>query len=159
MWTSGLGLLIGKFCKFLTVICPPPECGGVLSFHVFICPCSAYHSLETTEVFVDRLFPCQLTRPVIEIKLSFLIRICFHANLTDQSLKLNIHSWSPLFLTSDYIKMWRTNMSNTSRQHFCSTRRNNTKCWVRQAWANSVDPDQKLQNVASDQGLFHLTSN
>ena len=28
--------------------------------------------------------------------------------------------------------------------------------WGRQAWANSVDPDQKQQNVASDQGLHCL---
>ena len=27
----------------------------------------------------------------------------------------------------------------------------------RQAWANSVDPDQTLQNMASDQGLHCLT--
>ena len=30
---------------------------------------------------------------------------------------------------------------------------NNPKYWDRQAWANSVDPDQMLQNAASDQGL------
>ena len=30
---------------------------------------------------------------------------------------------------------------------------NNPKYWDRQAWANSVDPDQMPQNVASDQGL------
>ena len=28
----GLGLLVGKFCKFLTVICTPNNCGGVLFF-------------------------------------------------------------------------------------------------------------------------------
>ena len=30
--------------------------------------------------------------------------------------------------------------------------RNDPKYWDRQAWANSVDPDQMPQNVASDQG-------
>ena len=34
--------------------------------------------------------------------------------------------------------------------------RNNPKCWDRQAWANSVDPDQMLQNAASDLGLHCL---
>ena len=29
--------------------------------------------------------------------------------------------------------------------------RNDPKYWDRQAWANSVDPDQMPQNVASDQ--------
>ena len=29
-------------------------------------------------------------------------------------------------------------------------------CYERQAWANSVDPDQMPQNVASDQGLHCL---
>ena len=35
---------------------------------------------------------------------------------------------------------------------------NNLKYWERQVCANSVDPDQMPQNVASDQGLycFHL---
>ena len=28
--------------------------------------------------------------------------------------------------------------------------------WDRQAWVNSVDPDQKLMNLASDQGLHCL---
>ena len=30
------------------------------------------------------------------------------------------------------------------------------KYWDRKAWANSVDPDQMPQNVASDQGLYCL---
>ena len=30
--------------------------------------------------------------------------------------------------------------------------RNNSKYWDSQAWANSVDLDQMLQNVTSDQG-------
>ena len=34
--------------------------------------------------------------------------------------------------------------------------RNNPKYWDRQAFANSVDPDQLPQNVASDQGLHCL---
>ena len=29
--------------------------------------------------------------------------------------------------------------------------------WNRQAWANRVDPDKMLQNVASDQGLHCLS--
>ena len=33
---------------------------------------------------------------------------------------------------------------------------NNPKYWDGQAWANSVDPDQMLQNAASDQGLHCL---
>ena len=33
---TGLGLLMGKFCQFLTVICPPQNNGGVLSFYIFI---------------------------------------------------------------------------------------------------------------------------
>ena len=36
LWMSGLGLLMGKFLKFLTVICWPLDSGGVLLFHVFI---------------------------------------------------------------------------------------------------------------------------
>ena len=35
MEVSALGLLIGKFRPFLTVICPRHDNGGVLSFHVF----------------------------------------------------------------------------------------------------------------------------
>ena len=34
--------------------------------------------------------------------------------------------------------------------------RNNPKYWDRQAWTNSVDPDQTPQNAASDQGLHCL---
>ena len=34
--------------------------------------------------------------------------------------------------------------------------RKNPKYWDRLAWANSVDPDQMLQNAASDQGLHWL---
>ena len=34
--------------------------------------------------------------------------------------------------------------------------RNNPKYWGRLAFANSVDPDQMLQNAASDQGLHYL---
>ena len=34
--------------------------------------------------------------------------------------------------------------------------RNILKYWDRQAWANSVDPDQTPQNAASDQGLHFL---
>ena len=34
--------------------------------------------------------------------------------------------------------------------------RNNPKYWDRQAFANSIDPDQTLQNVPSDQGLQYL---
>ena len=33
---------------------------------------------------------------------------------------------------------------------------NNPKYWDRQAFANSVDSDQKLQNMVSDQGLHCL---
>ena len=33
---------------------------------------------------------------------------------------------------------------------------NNPKYWDRQAWANSADPDQMPQNVASDLGLHCL---
>ena len=33
---------------------------------------------------------------------------------------------------------------------------NNPKYWDRQAWVNSVDPDQMPQNAASDQGLHRL---
>ena len=33
---------------------------------------------------------------------------------------------------------------------------NNPKYWDRQAWANSVDPDQMPQNATSDQGLHWL---
>ena len=33
MWRSALGLLIGKFRQFLTVICPHDN-GGILSFHL-----------------------------------------------------------------------------------------------------------------------------
>ena len=33
---------------------------------------------------------------------------------------------------------------------------NNPKYWDRHAWTNSVDPDQMLQNAASDQGLHCL---
>ena len=36
LWRSALGLLIGKFCQFLTVISPWHDNGGVLSFHVLI---------------------------------------------------------------------------------------------------------------------------
>ena len=36
LWRSSLGLLIGKFCQFLTVICLPDDSGRVLSFQVFI---------------------------------------------------------------------------------------------------------------------------
>ena len=32
-----------------------------------------------------------------------------------------------------------------------------TKYLDRQAWANSVDPDQMPQNVASDQGVHYLS--
>ena len=39
------------------------------------------------------------------------------------------------------------------------TYHNNPKYWDRQAWANSVDPDQMLQNAASDQGLHCLPLN
>ena len=35
--------------------------------------------------------------------------------------------------------------------------RNNPKDWDRQAFANSVDPDQMPQNAASDQGQHCLT--
>ena len=35
--------------------------------------------------------------------------------------------------------------------------RNNPKYWDRQAFANSVDPDQMPQNAASDQGLVCLS--
>ena len=38
----------------------------------------------------------------------------------------------------------------SSFYHICS------KYWDRQAWANSVDPDQTPQNAASDQGLHCL---
>ena len=34
---------------------------------------------------------------------------------------------------------------------------NNTKHWDRQAWTNSVDPDQMQQHAASDQGLHYLS--
>ena len=34
----GLGLLMGKFHQFLTVICPSHDNGGFLTFHVFISP-------------------------------------------------------------------------------------------------------------------------
>ena len=34
--------------------------------------------------------------------------------------------------------------------------RNNPTYWDRQARANSVDPDQMLQKLASDQGLYSL---
>ena len=34
--------------------------------------------------------------------------------------------------------------------------RNYSKFWDRQAWPNSVDPDQTPQNAASDQGLHCL---
>ena len=37
-------------------------------------------------------------------------------------------------------------------QSYC----NNHKYWDRQAWANSVDPNQTSQIVASDQGLQYL---
>ena len=33
---------------------------------------------------------------------------------------------------------------------------NNPKYWDRQAWANSVDPDQMPHSAASDQGLHFL---
>ena len=33
---------------------------------------------------------------------------------------------------------------------------NNPKYWDRRAFANSIDPDQTPQNVASDQGLHSL---
>ena len=33
---------------------------------------------------------------------------------------------------------------------------NNPSYWDRQAWASSVDPEQMLQNVASDQGLHSM---
>ena len=33
---------------------------------------------------------------------------------------------------------------------------NNPKYWDKQAWANSADPDQMLQNVVSDQDLHFL---
>ena len=36
---------------------------------------------------------------------------------------------------------------------------NNPKYWNREAFANSVDPDQMPQNVASDQGLHCLPDN
>ena len=36
LWRSGLGLLLGKFRSFLTVICPPHNSGGILLFHVYI---------------------------------------------------------------------------------------------------------------------------
>ena len=35
LWTSGLGLLMGRFCQFLTVIYPPHDSGRVLLFYVF----------------------------------------------------------------------------------------------------------------------------
>ena len=34
---------------------------------------------------------------------------------------------------------------------------NNPEYWDRQTWANSVDPDQTLQNATSDQGLHCLS--
>ena len=39
---------------------------------------------------------------------------------------------------------------------FSRKNRNNPKHWDRRAWANSVDPDQMLQNAASVQGLYCL---
>ena len=41
----------------------------------------------------------------------------------------------------------------------CKNYPNNHKYFDRQAWANSVDPDQTPQNAASDQGLRCLSLN
>ena len=56
---------------------------------------------------------------------------------------------------------WRNEL-----QHSCSfshstdfeesNYQNNRKYWDRQAFANSVDPEQMPQNVESDQGLHYL---
>ena len=34
---------------------------------------------------------------------------------------------------------------------------NNPKYWNRHAWTNNVDPEQKLQNAAFDQGLHYVS--
>ena len=36
LWRSDLGLLMGKFRQFMTVICPEYDSGGDMIFHVFI---------------------------------------------------------------------------------------------------------------------------
>ena len=53
-----------------------------------------------------------------------------------------------------YILNTKTNLKKTIST--MNELRKKPKYWDRQAWANSVDPDQMPQNVASDQGLHCL---
>ena len=53
---------------------------------------------------------------------------------------------------SSLIKQLIHSKGSFAEQHY----HNNPKYWDRQAWANSVNPDQMLQNRASDQDLYCL---
>ena len=64
---------------------------------------------------------------------------------------------SPNILTGNYGIILHKKMLKKEKPKKKPTYLNNSKYWARQAFANSVDPDQMLQNVASDLGLQYLT--
>ena len=72
------------------------------------------------------------------------------------SLKMFLGLAQALVMSTHIMFLWRN-----KKNIYLDTYRNNPKYWDRQAFANSVDPDQIWQNTASDQGytICHTYSN
>ena len=52
------------------------------------------------------------------------------------------------------MSLWDLVVAMVTKQN--SSYHNNPEYWDRQAWANSVDPDQTPQNAPSDQDLHYI---
>ena len=72
----------------------------------------------------------------------------WHKEITNRNLHTKKKTWI-LPTTGIYVLLF---FSKINLKQYC----NDPKYWDRQAWANSVDPDQMPQNAASYQGLHCL---
>ena len=77
LWRSGLGLQMDKLYRFLTIICPWHNNGGVLSFHVFSSPelCSGWATVIAFCPSSVCLSVCQHIRQV-HSEVSVCIDVC-----------------------------------------------------------------------------------
>ena len=72
---------------------------------------------------------------------------------TDETLPYNLGLHCLLRTVWPKTKVYYSN----AHMYLCWVLHNNPKYWARYVFANSVDPDQMLQNAASDQGLHCLS--